>query len=107
MTLYILGFVFAFRYLARSIYPANGAFLLVAMPFLFHKVFLMGFFNYSASVILFLFCGLLARNFEKEGWRWRIVLGTLMLVLGLSHPVSYAMAMGTIFFIGWGSFSLA
>ncbi len=105
LTLYILGFVFAFRYLARSIYPANGAFLLVAMPFLFHKVFLMGFFNYSASVILFfVLVGFWLRNFEKEGWRWRMVLGTLMLVLGLSHPVSYAMAMGTIFFHWVGQF---
>jgi hypothetical protein len=65
----------------------------------------MGFFNYSASVILFfVLVGFWLRNFQKEGWRWRIVLGILMLVLGLSHPVSYAMAMGTIFFHWVGQF---
>ncbi len=103
LTLYVLGFAFAFRYLARSIFPDNGAFVLLAMPFLFHKVFMYGFFNFSASVVLFfLLVGFWLRHFDRKGWRWPIGLSGLLLILGFTHPVSYFLGMGVLFFHGAG-----
>jgi hypothetical protein len=95
LTLYILGFAWSFRYLARSVYPANDALIFLAMPFIFHKVFLMGFFNFSASVVLFFWViGYWLRHRADRGWRARAGLGLRLLLLLVAHPVSYCMALG-------------
>lgn len=99
LTLYIVGFAHGFRYLARSIFPSNGSLVFLAFPFVFHKVFLMGFFNFSASVVLFFWLvGYWLRHGKQAGWKSRIAMGALMLLLLLAHPVSYCMAMGVIAF---------
>jgi hypothetical protein len=107
LTLYIVGYALCFRYLARSIFPANGALTTLCLPFIFHTVFHWGFFNYAASVVLFfLLVGHWLRHRAHSKWKSRLMLGVLMLLLLLAHPVSYCLGMGLIA-CQWGGETLA
>jgi hypothetical protein len=97
LTLYILGFGLSFRYLARSIYPANEVWIFLAAPFIFHKVFLLGFFNYSASVVIFFWVvGYWLRHRSDRGWRTKLGLGLRLMLLLLAHPMCYGLALALL-----------
>lgn len=104
VTCYIVGFALALRHVARTWFADNSAFVFLALPFVFHKVFLMGFFNFSLSIVLMLVVvGYWGRALHRTGWKPWVGLGLLLALLLLAHPLCYGMALAWMGFHWLGS----
>ena len=55
LSAYVVGVVFSFRYLVRSIYPEKQNLLVyLIFPFVFHSYFMMGYYSFSIGSRIFL-----------------------------------------------------
>lgn len=94
LSIYVLGFFFGFRYLVKSVYPENEWLVFLALPFIFHKIVLMGFYNNSLSiVVMFWVLGFWCRIREKVTLAQTIKLMLLLLGLYFTHPNNFVIAL--------------
>ena len=91
LTLYVLGMVFAFRYLVKSINPSRGNFVAyLIFPFVYHMFILMGYYAFSfAAIFYFLGFGYYVRHRETFSWKQMLVFGLLLVLLFLTHGLVY------------------
>ena len=93
LTLYIVGFVFSFRYLVKSLNPDRGNFILyLSFPFVFHFYFAMGYYSFSiAAIFFFLAFGYWIRHEDKRGFRYILIFGLLTFSIFLSHAFVFVL----------------
>lgn len=97
LSTYVIGFVLGFRYLARSIHWENGSLAFLALPFVYNKVLLFGFFNFALSIaIVFFVWGFWLRHRDSGNWRHWLALSGLLLLLLFTHAMGYTLGVATI-----------
>ena len=112
ITFYIITFGLSWRFLIRQINPENTLILLAGLPFIFHRTFQMGFYNYSFGIAVMLLLVAYWLKFRKELDANRIcVMGLLFLLLYFCHPVGLTFAcaiLGLVWFCDlWGAYRTA
>lgn len=86
LSIYLLGMVFSFRYLIRSIYPSNGYLSLLIIPFVFNTFLYYGFYNFCISLIfIFWVGGFLISHKDKWNTQSYLLFGCLLLLSYFSH----------------------
>lgn len=93
LSVYQIGFAWAFRYMVRSISKESSFFSLLAFP-LSGSLFLhYGFYNFCLSFIFFfLITGVLVKSQGNFSLKTSIWLFLYFVFLYIAHPVSYVMA---------------
>ena len=91
LTAYVLGMVFSFRYLVRSIHPErNNLLIFLIFPFAFHMYLLMGYYSFSLGAIFYFWAfGYWIRHQEEFRIRQMILFGILVLLIFLSHAMVF------------------
>lgn len=91
LSAYVLGVVFSFRYLVRSIYPEKQNLLVyLIFPFVFHSYLLMGYYSFSIAIIFFFWAfGFWIRHSQHFRWKQMLVFGALVLGVFLSHGLVF------------------
>ncbi len=91
LTVYVLGLVFSFRYLVRSLNPAKGNFVAyLVFPFVYHMYLLMGYYSFSIGVIFFFFAfGYWIRFQDQMNFKRMVIFGMIVLGIFLSHGLVY------------------
>ena len=91
LTAYVIGVVFSFRYLVRSIYPERQNLLVyLIFPFVFHSYLLMGYYSFSIAVISFFWAfGYYIRNEDHFGGKEMMLFAALVMCVFLSHGLVF------------------
>jgi len=101
--IYLISFVFGFRYLIRSIGAENSFLSFLFFPFLFTLPFQEGFYNYSIGLAMMcLSLGYFIRiKHHLDNPAKQITLSLLLLLTAFSHgmPVLYTMLMITLIWV--------
>lgn len=93
----VLLFLLGLRYLADAVDPARGWFAFLGFPLVYHWPFQMGFYNFAASLGLFLLSvGFWWRRREELSLRGALGLHALLLVCYFSHILSMLFALFAI-----------
>ncbi len=93
----VLLFLLGLRYLADAVDPARGWFAFLGFPLVYHWPFQMGFYNFAASLGLFLLSvGFWWRRREGLSLRGTLGLHALLLVCYFSHILSLLLALFAI-----------
>jgi hypothetical protein len=110
LTAYVLGVVFSFRYLVRSIYPEKQNLLVyLIFPFVFHSYLLMGYYAFSIAVIFFFWAfGYYIRHSDRFGGKEMMLFAGLVLGVFLSHALVFLFfgAAFLLYFLATSIFSL-
>lgn len=86
LTVYILTFAISLRWLIAKINPANKAFALAGMPFIYQKSVQIGFFNYSLSIaLMFLILAYWLHNRSKFTPLKQLVFCILSVLIFFTH----------------------
>ncbi len=98
VSLYLVWFCFAFRYLVQAVDPGNETFPLLAFPFVMNRTVFLGFYNFSFGVATtLLVAGYWLRYHERLTPKRIAILFLAMLFLAMTHPVALFVA---LMFIG-------
>ncbi len=91
LSTYVLGMVFSFRYLVRSINPSKGNFItFLIFPFVYHSYLLLGYYSFSiAAIFFFLSIGYWIRYYKVFTWMRVLVFALLTLGVFLSHGLVF------------------
>ena len=90
---YVIAFAYCWRLLIRQINPQNSFIALLGLPFIFHRTFQMGFYNYSLSfVLMFWVLAYWLKYREELKGKRLIMLGTSFLLLYFCHPVGLTLS---------------
>jgi len=88
---YIIGTVYAFRYLVRSVNREHDYMTILIFPLAYSMYFMMGYYSFSiAFTPMFLIFGYLIRH-PKLNFKNMLILSILFLALFLSHAFVFAM----------------
>ena len=88
VTFYVIAFGLAWRFLARQINPENTLILLAGLPFVFHRTFQMGFYNYSLGIVgMMLVVAYWLKYHKNFSPGQTVILSLLFLLLYFCHPV--------------------
>jgi hypothetical protein len=93
LSAYVLGMVFSFRYLVRTINPAKGNFVtFLIFPFVYHSYLLLGYYSFSiAAIFFFLAIGYWIRYYKDFTWIRVLVFALLNLGIFLSHGLVFVL----------------
>ncbi|MFC2090634.1 hypothetical protein ACFLT1_07620 [Bacteroidota bacterium] len=91
LTLYVLGMVYAFRFLVKSINREKGNFIsYIIFPFVYHMFILLGYYAFSlAAIFFFVGFGYYIRHMEAFKLKHVLVFSILLFVLFLTHGLVY------------------
>lgn len=93
----VLLFLLGLRYLTEAVDPARGWFAFLGFPLVYHWPFQMGFYNFAASLGLFLFSvGFWWRRREALSPRGALGLNALLFAVYFSHILSLLLALFAI-----------
>ena len=103
-SVYVLGFVYGYRYLLRSFDPNRVSLAHFALLFVYNRCFLMGFYNFCLSSALFwVVLGYCTRRKETFRLRESLELGLLLLVTYFTHLIGFALSIaGAGLVLAWG-----
>lgn len=91
--LYVLSFIFGWRFLIRQINPQNYFIVLLGIPFVFQHTFQKGFYNYSFSIaLLFWVLGYWLKVRQKLSFKHLSILSISWLVLYFAHPIGLTLS---------------
>jgi hypothetical protein len=91
MMVYLMTFVYGFRYLVVAIKGKSGYFSLLIFPFTHTSLFLMGYYNFSFAIgLLFFSLGFWVKFGNKMNYVTAFKLGLLLLLTYLSHIFIFA-----------------
>lgn len=97
---YVLAFAYCWRLLIRQINPENRFIALLGLPFIFHRTFQMGFYNYSLSfVLLFWILAYWLKHREDLTGKHMMMLATSFLLLYFCHPVGLTLSWTVLGFL--------
>ena len=97
LTGYIVLMAVSMLYLVNAVEGGRTPLAFIGFPFIYNYLFLMGFYNYSLSVALFMLSvGYWWKHFDTFGMRNVIALGSLLIVLYFCHLVSLVLAFFSI-----------
>ncbi len=86
LVIYIVGITYSFRYLIRTMSPANNIGSWLIFPFIYSFPFCIGFWNFCLAIpILFLTTAYFIRNENRLNIRHGLILALLFLLLYFSH----------------------
>ena len=94
LTGYIILMATGMLYLLNAVDGRRKPLVFIGFPFIYNYILLMGFYNFSLGVGMFMFVlGYWWKNFDTFSVRNMVVLGLLLLVLYFCHLVTLALAM--------------
>jgi hypothetical protein len=95
LSAYVILLPISVRYAIKQVNPQSQYLALLSFPFIYNRVFQMGFYNFSFGVVFcFLIIGYWLR-WRKEMTNWRLAVWALLWLLGyFSHPVGLTYALG-------------
>ena len=97
VTIYILVFGLSWRFLIRQINPANTLILLAGLPFIFHRTFQMGFYNYALGIAgMMLVVAYWLKNRSTLNTKKSVLLSILFLLIYFCHPVGLTLSWAII-----------
>jgi hypothetical protein len=97
LSLYILMASFGWRYLIHQIKEKYHASVFLGLLFVFHHVFLMGFYNYSFSVAMFFWiAGYFYKNKNDMSLKSALFLGFATVLLYFMHPTGIVLLVSFI-----------
>jgi hypothetical protein len=106
LTGYILLMAFSILYLLNAVEDDRTYLTFIAFPFIYNYLFLMGFYNFSLGVAIFMLAlGYWWRNFDSFSMKNAVILGILLIALYFCHPLPLSLAMFCIAAIGLLSLS--
>lgn len=101
LSAYVVLLPLAARYAVRGVEPRNAFLALLVVPFTYNYLLAMGFYNFSFSVVAFLFAlGYWIRNREGMGWREGIIFALLALWVYVCHVISFGVLVAAIGTLG-------
>jgi hypothetical protein len=91
---YLIGFGYGFRYLVKSIAPANDIVPLLSFLFVFNHSLCMGFYNFCLGMAMSLWvAGFWVRHSGGLKWNKSLVFAALMILVTLTHAVALALCL--------------
>ena len=101
LTGYIVLMAVSVRYLVNAVEGDRMPLAFLGFPFIYNYLFLMGFYNFSLGVALFMLSlGYWWRRFDTFNVKHAIVLGSLLVVVYFCHPVPLVLAVLSIVLVG-------
>jgi hypothetical protein len=101
LTGYIVLMAVAMRYLVNAVEGDRTPLVFLGFPFIYNYLFLMGFYNFSLGVALFMLSvGYWWRHFNIFDVKRAAVLGSLLVVVYFCHPVPLVLAVLSIVPVG-------
>jgi hypothetical protein len=100
LTGYIFLMAAALLYLTTTLDKDAKPLACLGFPYIYNGLFVMGFYNFNLGIGLMLMSiGYWWRNVRNNGYRTILILGILMLLLYLTHPLALSLAMFSLFMI--------
>lgn len=100
LTLFVLGFAFGIRKLLLTINPKAEWLALFGLTLIYHKTFMMGFYNCSFSfVIFFYFLAYWIKNRGNDSYKKWFTLSAYLILLFFTHPMGLMIAVACPFAI--------
>ncbi len=97
LTAYIVLMALSMLYLVNAVEAGRTRLAFIGFPFTYNYLLLMGFYNFSLSVALFMLSlGYWWKHFEAFSVRNMILLGSIFVLLYFCHPVSLVLALLSI-----------
>lgn len=97
LTIYVFGFVLGIKRLSKHINPQATWIVVLAMPLVYHKVLVMGFFNCSFSFVFAIFViGYWLKHRDSFNYINAIKLSLLLILTYFTHPMGLIMATSTL-----------
>lgn len=97
LTSYITLFFLGLKSLLKTINPSSTWLVLVSIPLVYQKIFLMGFFNCAFGFVVFFYTlDFWLRNKSNLTWKNVAFLTILLLLNFFTHPISLALSLSTI-----------
>ncbi|MEK7395678.1 MAG: hypothetical protein AAB116_01965 [Candidatus Poribacteria bacterium] len=98
LTIYIVTMALSFLYLLKSFGHKKGIFSILGFVYIYNFLFLMGFYNFSIALPLFLFSiGYFWKHKESIKWKNGIILALFLTATFFSHPIPYMVLVIIIF----------
>ncbi|MCB0755483.1 MAG: hypothetical protein H6602_08335 [Flavobacteriales bacterium] len=93
LTFYVLLFGHILRAIVRAINPKNTFLVFIGLPFIFHQLLQMGFFNFSFGVI-FSFLGVWywIKHYKNMTWLRSVVFILINLLTYFTHPIGFVLS---------------
>jgi hypothetical protein len=100
LMIYFIGFMYAFRYLAKSFHPQAGFASLIILPFTLNLFVFAGFYNFCiAFIFLFFAVGYFIRNQQRIGIKQGFIILILLILTYFSHVSISVLSLVFIFLI--------
>jgi hypothetical protein len=97
LTGYIVLMAVSMRYLVNAVEGDRTPLVFLGLPFIYNYLFLMGFYNFSLGVALFMLSmGYWWKRFSAFNVKHAVVLGSLLVVAYFCHPVPLVLAVLSI-----------
>ena len=97
LTGYIILMAGSMLYLLNVAERGRTPLVFLGFPFIYYRLLLIGFYNYSLSVAMFILClGYWWKHFDSFNVKNTIVLGFLLILLYFCHPVGIVVALLSI-----------